>query len=199
MVGGSEYTLLQLMRSRYINVNTIAVTIVTILNMSLWFMCTCTWPNLLDTPKKYYSSGETVQSSRCRLCLKICDVPHVKMLFRSSNASILLLGFVCLIKSMSWWAFSLMGWMFAYFDTVIKLLSQKISLSLKRNHRLLGADYKMRVVSAIISELLALPSWHASNRDIVYYFDISIHGKLLVDSSSQLALLGKQKLPIRLM
>ena len=49
------------------------------------------------TPKKFYKTSEGgIQSSSCRLCLKICDVTHVKKLFRPANANILKLAEDCL-------------------------------------------------------------------------------------------------------
>ena len=47
------------------------------------------------TPKKFYSTSEQIQRSSCRLCLKICDVTHVKKLFRPANANILKLAEDC--------------------------------------------------------------------------------------------------------
>ncbi len=49
-----------------------------------------------DTPKKFYSASEENYSSSCRLCLKICDVTHIKKLFRPANANILKLAEDCL-------------------------------------------------------------------------------------------------------
>jgi hypothetical protein len=48
------------------------------------------------TPKKFYSASEESYSSACRLCLKICDVTHIKKLFRPANANILKLAEDCL-------------------------------------------------------------------------------------------------------
>lgn len=48
-----------------------------------------------NTPKKFYRASEKSQSSSCRLCLKICDVTHVKRLFRPANANILKLAEDC--------------------------------------------------------------------------------------------------------
>lgn len=48
------------------------------------------------TPKKFYSTNQQIPSSSCRLCLKICDVTHVKKLFRPANANILKLAEDCL-------------------------------------------------------------------------------------------------------
>ena len=49
------------------------------------------------TLKKFYKTSEGgIQSSSCRLCLKICDVTRVKKLFRPANANILKLAEDCL-------------------------------------------------------------------------------------------------------
>ena len=150
----------------------------------------------LDTLKKYYSSGENVQSSCCRLSLKICDVTHVKKFFRSSNASNFSFVMFCLFNK----EYILVGLQFdgmkvcLFWYSVINLLSQRTSLSLKRNRFLLGADYKTRVVSAKrVDSLCRVDPVPISLLSIILTF------RYMGESSSQLALLGGQKLPIRLM